>query len=77
LVNELGALIHIYSRDKFGRSPSLHLACFKGYLDVVRNLLKLGADINRTNDGETPLMVAVMSNRHEFVKWLVKAGQLT
>jgi hypothetical protein len=42
---------------------------------VVRTLVKLGDDIDRSsNDGVTPLMVASAKNHFEVVKWLVKAG---
>jgi Ankyrin repeats (3 copies)/Ankyrin repeats (many copies) len=53
----------------------LHLASFKGALEVVRPLLEHGADVEaKDNGGETALQVAASSGRDEVVKLLREHG---
>ena len=41
-------------------NAALHIACHRGYLDIVKHLLDNGADTNVTdNNGDTPLHYAV------------------
>jgi hypothetical protein len=50
-------------------------AALWGQLDMVRTMLKAGADIERSrNNGVTPLIVASVEKHQEIVKWLIKAG---
>jgi hypothetical protein len=54
------------------------MAASQGKLDVVRCLLKLGANVNQAdNSGITPLMAASFCKHEEVVVWLVKAGANT
>jgi hypothetical protein len=49
----------------------LHLACEKGYLDIVRCLIEHGANINATgNDGQTPLQRANLRGRCVVAEYL-------
>jgi ankyrin repeat protein len=69
LIEELGADVNI--QDAKGRAP-LFAAALKGYIAVVRIMLKLGADINRRCDlNITPLMAASNNKHEEVVKWFV------
>lgn len=55
-----------------GWSP-LHHACEKGQLPTVEALLEAGADINeRTENGATPLLIAVNCYQEELAKRLLK-----
>jgi hypothetical protein len=72
LVEELGADTNI--GENADQTP-LCLAVVRGQRDVVRILLRLGADINRPGwYGATPLMMASHGKHQEIVRWLVKAG---
>ena len=58
------------------QSTALHLAVSHGYDDIVRALIH-APDVNlnsRDEDGNTPLNVAVMSNRERSAQLLVNAG---
>ena len=56
-------------------SNALHLAAHNGHVDVVKELLKAGANPNITNwIGEDPKHGASNGNRIEIVKELLKAG---
>jgi predicted LPLAT superfamily acyltransferase len=60
--------------NRYGETP-LHVASFKGYMDIVRLLLEAGADIeNITDDDETPLYVASYGGQLEVVRLLLEAG---
>ena len=53
----------------------LHIACKKGYKEIIKLLLDLGADINsRDINGYTPLHYAVISRNEYLVKKLIFRG---
>ena len=53
----------------------LHLASQDGHPDVATALINAGADVNaKTNDGRTPLDIALGKNRTEVAKVLRGAG---
>lgn len=55
----------------------LHMACENGHLDVVRELVNLGADVNQTSDEiGTPLCVACMKGHADIAKFLLSKGAL-
>uniref|UniRef100_A0A8P4KN91 Ankyrin repeat domain 6b n=1 Tax=Dicentrarchus labrax TaxID=13489 RepID=A0A8P4KN91_DICLA len=59
---------------KYGRSP-LHLAAYKGHIEVVHILLKAGCDLDIQDDaGDTPLHVAAALNHKKTVRLLLEAG---
>lgn len=54
---------------------SLHQAAYKGQIEVVKQLIDAGANVNKIDTrGRTPLDYAVSMRRSEVVKLLVKAG---
>jgi ankyrin repeat protein len=58
-----------------GRDTSLFSAATIGHVDVVRLLLKYGADIHlQSKDGETPLTVASKNGHWEVVRLLLNRG---
>uniref|UniRef100_A0A3Q2T3Q5 Ankyrin repeat domain 6b n=1 Tax=Fundulus heteroclitus TaxID=8078 RepID=A0A3Q2T3Q5_FUNHE len=59
---------------KYGRSP-LHLAAYKGHLEVVRILLKAGCDLDIQDDGEQTALhrAAVVGNSH-IISALIEEG---
>lgn len=55
----------------------LHIACENGHLEVVRQLVDFGADVNRTSDEKgTPLCVACMEGHTDIAKFLISKGAL-
>lgn len=69
-----GADVNGYRFNGEGETP-LHLAAGAGHINVVRELLDRGADINaRNNDKETPLHCAALYGRVEVVKELLQRG---
>ncbi|WVQ81445.1 hypothetical protein IAT38_003569 [Cryptococcus sp. DSM 104549] len=54
-------------RDEFGYTP-LHLAADRGYPEMTKLLLKLGANPEiQDEDGQTPLMLADISSRDDII----------
>ncbi|XP_067097132.1 ankyrin repeat domain-containing protein 6b [Osmerus mordax] len=59
---------------KYGRSP-LHLASYKGHIEVVRILLKAGCDLDIQDDGEqTALHRAAVVGHTDVLSALVQEG---
>ncbi|XP_054473980.1 ankyrin repeat domain-containing protein 6b isoform X2 [Anoplopoma fimbria] len=59
---------------KYGRSP-LHLAAYKGHIEVVRVLLKAGCDLDIQDDGEqTALQRAAMVGNSDVISALIQEG---
>ncbi|XP_068095982.1 ankyrin repeat domain-containing protein 45 [Hyperolius riggenbachi] len=64
----------LLEEDVLGRSP-LFLACILGHVDVVRALVKYGANINQqTTRGYLPLHCAAAWGQLEVIKTLVDLG---
>ncbi|KAH0617768.1 hypothetical protein JD844_016341, partial [Phrynosoma platyrhinos] len=61
------------SKSNLGWTP-LHLACYFGHTNVVKDLLEAGADVNVLNDmGDTPLHRAAFTGRKEVVLLLLES----
>lgn len=64
---------HVYIGDR-----PLHVAIERNHTDVVKLLVKRGADVNaRNSTGESPLIIAIRSrvgNTLEIIKFLVSNG---
>ncbi|KAM9339126.1 ankyrin repeat domain-containing protein 6b [Symphorus nematophorus] len=59
---------------KYGRSP-LHLAAYKGHIEVVRILLKAGCDLDIQDDGEqTALHRAAVVGNSDVINALIQEG---
>ncbi|XP_053192485.1 ankyrin repeat domain-containing protein 6b [Scomber japonicus] len=59
---------------KYGRSP-LHLAAYKGHIEVVRILLKAGCDLDIQDDGEqTALHRAAVVGNSDVIGALIQEG---
>ncbi|XP_052073101.1 uncharacterized protein LOC127711173 isoform X13 [Mytilus californianus] len=64
-----------YAFDVVAGSSPLHIACFKGSIDVVRCLLNHNANINMTKeDGTTPLFYACEVGHEDIVRLLLDKG---
>ncbi|CAF1625633.1 unnamed protein product [Rotaria sp. Silwood1] len=54
-------------------ATALHVACAKGYIDVIDILIRAGANINSVdNDGWTPLHAAAHWDKHDVIKFLLE-----
>lgn len=72
LVEEGGADIN---QTTLSNSSPLRGACYDGHYEIVRYLVKKGADIELPNrHGHTPLMIACFKMRANIVRFLLKHG---
>jgi len=71
----LAAGFSVHSRNNDG-VPMLNVAARNGSHDVIRHLLKEGADVNLTAEdrGTTALLDSVMAQHHAIADDLIKAG---
>lgn len=62
------------SRIAYFKKNPLIIACKYGYLDIVMELLKAGADVNIYVETETPLLAACENGHRSIVRELLKWG---
>jgi len=63
---------NLNQRDEYGH-VALHYAAKSGYLDVIRELLNSGVQVDPTNNrGKTPLLYAMWSGQPDAAKLLWK-----
>jgi ankyrin repeat protein len=62
------------SPRSYTRPPLLHIAATKGFLEIVKLLLKRGACINLAFQAVTQLGIAARMGHHEVVKTLIAHG---
>ncbi|ETB57793.1 hypothetical protein YYC_04608 [Plasmodium yoelii 17X] len=64
----------INEKNRDGLTP-LHYACDRGFLDIVKFLIKAGANINEEDSfGDSVLHIAAYSGKMEIIKFLINAG---
>jgi hypothetical protein len=74
LVEELGADVNEPDYTLNSSPPLLTAAC-EGNVDMVRYLVKLGADVNKSDEyGTTALVAAASGERLDIVEFLVELG---
>ena len=71
--NLLKINVDLNTRDKTGFTP-LHHAVYFEHLDVVKILVKNGANLEGTNLAESPLQIAIARQNHAISKYLLENG---
>jgi ankyrin repeat protein len=62
-------------RDPMGGASPLAIATVFGQIEVLKALIKAGADVNaRNNEGSTPLIIATVFDQIEVSRALIEAG---
>ena len=62
-------------QSKYCGNTALMLASYAGHLDIVKLLVKMGADVNaRRYTGETALIMASKNGNDKIVKFLISKG---
>lgn len=75
IANFLSNLLLITNNESSLAAPAICLAAEKGYIQVIRNLLrKYPSSINKTYLNKTPLQIAKKFNQNNTVKYLLKHG---
>ena len=64
------------AKDANGFAP-LHIAAFDGNTEVVKELIRLGANVNARGKGYTPLDIASVGGHDSTVSALLAAGAET
>ena len=64
--------VNLHVSDEFDKTP-LHVAAENGHNEVVKHLVKKGADVNaKDEDNWTPIHYAVMNGHNEVVQLLIE-----
>ncbi|MDG1137957.1 MAG: DUF4836 family protein [Opitutales bacterium] len=65
-------IVHLLSQMKVAKNHPLHVAAGLGKLELMKDMLKNGHNVNETDSfGATPLLIAVVSNKMEIVQFLL------
>lgn len=73
LLNKYKAIVDLSTFD--GSTP-LHVACERGFIDIVQLLINSQANINaKMNDGTTAIMLACQNGHLQIVQILLSTGQ--
>ncbi|GAW80958.1 acyl-CoA-binding protein [Plasmodium gonderi] len=66
---------HLINKRNSDGLCALHYACDRGYLDIVKLLVDLGADLNADDScGDTALHIAAYSGKTDIINYLKNAG---
>src|SRR5437867_2460399 len=77
MINNSDSKVYIKIKKNKNRKTSLHTASTKRYSEIVKYLIKSGADVNSKGaDGMTPLIYAIKNNFDEVVSILLQAGAI-
>lgn len=78
LLQDNNVLASIQHDGEDGAAPALHLASYKGNIDVMALLVEKGACVNgRDNDHQyrpTAIMMAALNSEQEAISWLLEHG---
>ena len=55
-------------------NKALFAACAKGHVDAMRQSIDEGAEVNRANNGTTPLLMACMNGHVDAARLLLDNG---
>lgn len=69
LINNIGADIN--AQDNIGQTVLMKAIKSKRYPEVIKKLLKLGADVNTPSCNITPLMYSVLKNKQQLAETLI------
>ena len=73
-IDYINRLNNVEIIDKYGNTPLIYAAS-KGYIKIIEQLLRKGANINANNNyGNTALIIATQNNYINIVNLLVKRG---
>ena len=65
-------IVHLLTQMKVARNHPMHVAAGLGKLELMKEMLKNGRNVNETDSfGATPLMIAVVSRKMEMVQFLL------
>lgn len=56
-----------------GSRTPLTRACYRGHINIVRELINLGADVNQSDGNKTPLTTACDKGYYSVVQELIEA----
>ena len=63
----------IFAENKIGMRP-IHYAAKSNSVELLDFLVSEGANINETNEGRNPLLLAALADRYENVNYLLEKG---